>query len=401
MYLLNNRILFLSVICLLSFTGCEKHSSNDSITCINTSILNEKDSLSSILKNFEIIRLETVDESLIGGRINKIRKKHHQYFISCDNKALVQFDEQGGFLRRIQKIGPGPGEYTSLVDFDVLPNGNIIIQDIRKLVLYSSEGEFIKAIPLSITCFNFKIVDDDHFLICASGEEYSIYLINGNGDILSKQIERNNLPVLGKMVAFFASGNTHILYQQDISNDFLSFNTKTKKFTPIHLLCSNDNSLNIQTANKYKKQEPGNNLYRFLEDDSSVKAVRGFSSYTDYLFFAYGSENSGYKCYFMNTENNTIDYVLTENTVNDISFTDIFSLIGTTTLSDSEDCFISYVYPYQIMEGLNENAKLNKHPNYQHLHSLFKNIQSIENENPVLIELRISNGYTTQKALRE
>jgi hypothetical protein len=363
--------------------------------------LNEKDSLSSILRNFEIIRLETVNEFLIGRRINKIRKKHHQYFISCDNKALVQFDERGRFLRKIQKIGPGPGEYTSLMDFDVLSNGDIIIQDVRKLVFYSGAGEFIKAIPLSFACFNFKIINDEHFLICASGEEYSIYLINGNGDILSKQIERNNLPVLGKMVAFFVSGSTHILYQQDISNDFLSFNTKTGEFSPIHLLCNKDNCLSIQTANKYKKQEPGNNLYRFLEDDSSIKAVRGFSSYTDYLFFAYGSENSGYKCYFMNTANNTIDYVLTENTVNDISFTDIFSLIGKTTLSDCEDCFISYVYPYQIMDGLNENAKLNKHPNYQRLHSLFKNVQDIENENPVLIELRFSNSYAAKKALGE
>jgi hypothetical protein len=386
---MKNCVLLLFLICITSFIGCKKHGSNNSITCINGVNINEKDSLSSIFKDSEIIRLETVDESLIGQRINKIRKNDHKYFISYDNKALVIFDRQGVFLRKIQKIGGGPGEYMSLVDFDVLSNGNIIIQDIRKLLFYSSTGEFIKAIPLAISCFNFKIIDDDNFLICASGEEYCIYLINGNGDILSKQIKTNNMSVLGKSVAFFTFGYDHILYQQDISNDFLSFNTKTSEFIDLNLLCNKDYNLSIQTVNKHKKKDPQFISWDYLDNNPNVKTISGFSSYVDYLFFAYGNQNFGFKCYFMNTINNTIDYVLTENTVNDISFTDIFSLIGKTSISDSKDCFISYVYPYQIIDGLKENTRLNERPSYQRLHSLFKDIQDIENENPVLIELKI------------
>jgi hypothetical protein len=301
---------------------------------------------------------------------------------------LVIFDRQGAFLRKIQKIGSGPGEYISLVDFDVLPNGNIIIQDIRRLLFFSSAGEFIKAIPLTVTCFNFKIIDDDRFLICASGEEYSIYLVNGNGDILSKQIKTDNIPVLGRSVAFFTFGNDRMLYQQDVSNDFLSFNTKTEEFININLLCNKDSNLSIQAVHAQEKRGAGNNR-SYLDSNPGVKTIDSFSSYVDYLFFAYGNQNSGFKCYFMNTVNNTIDYVLTENTVNDISFTDIFSLIGTISISDSEDCFISYVYPYQIIDGLNGNPKLSEHPNYRQLRSLFKNVQDIENENPVLIELSI------------
>jgi len=386
---MNNRILFLSVICIISFIGCKKQGSNDSITCIQGVNINETKYLSSIFKNPEIIRLETVDESLIGRSINKIKKLNNKYYISYNNAALVVFDRQGVFLRRIEKIGGGPGEYISLVDFDVLPNGNIVIQDIRKLLFYSSTGEFIKAIPLTITCFNLKVIDDDNFLICASGEKYSIYLINGNGDILAKQIETNNMPVLGRSVTFFALGNDHILYQQDISNDFLSFDTKKREFINTNLLCNEDNSLSIKNINKQKKREEKFNSLDYLDSNTGVKAIRGLSSYADYLFFAYGNQNSGFKCYLMNTSNNMIDCVLTENTVDDISFTDTFSLLGKTSVSDSEDCFISYLYPYQIIDGLNDNKKLSELPNYQQLYSLFKGIQNIENENPVLIELRI------------
>jgi hypothetical protein len=225
----------------------------------------------------------------------------------------------------------------------------------------------------------------NHFLICASGEEYSIYLINGKGDILSKQIETNNKPVLGRDVAFFTLGDNQFLYQQDFSNNFLSYNTKNKKFTNINLLCNKDDILSIEEVKKHQKKF---NKSKYLENNPSVKVIGGFSSSADHLLFVVGNQSIGFKCYFMNTSNNTIDYRLMENTVDDISFTHTFSLLNNISKSDSEGTFITYLYPYQIIDGLKENIKLNKHPNYQRLQSLFSNIQDFNNENPVLIELK-------------
>jgi hypothetical protein len=45
---MKNRILLLSVICIISLIGCKKQGSNNSITCINEVNINETDSLSSI-----------------------------------------------------------------------------------------------------------------------------------------------------------------------------------------------------------------------------------------------------------------------------------------------------------------------------------------------------------------
>lgn len=242
--------------------------------------------------------------------------------------------------------------------------------------MYSSTGEFIKAIPLDIIGYNLKAIDEDHFLICASGEKNIVYLINGKGEAISKQLDRNNIPVWGVSVVFFTLGNDHILYQQDCSNDFISFNTKTKEFTDINLLSNGEeyNILSIETVHQHRKEYKDFNSLDYVDNNPGLKIIRGFSSYTDYLFFALGSPDSGFKCYLMNTANITIDYLLTENTVNDVSFTNTFSLLGYTALSDSEDCFTTDLYPYQIMDGLNENAKLSEHPNYQHLYSLFKDI---------------------------
>jgi len=377
---MKRHTLFILPICVI-LIGCKGDGSNDSIACISSISIKEERYISSVFSNSELIQLETTDESLIGQRINKIKKYGDNYFISYDNTALVTFDRQGKFIRKIGETGRGPSEYTRLYDFDLLPDGNIIISDGKKLLLYSYTGKFIKAIELDIVCFNIKVIDEDCFLICASAEEYSVYLINGNGDILSKQLERDNRMVLGRNVAFFALGKDHILYQQDNSNNFLSFNVKTREFANIDLLCREDNVLDIEEVNKYQ------NLLDHEKHNPDAKKIAGIASYINYLFFVI-QDQSKFKCYLLNTSGNTIDCLFTEDTIDDISFTNIFSLLNYITLSDSEECFMALMWPHEIIEGLNSNIELSEHSNYQRLRSLFENIPNTEGANPVLIELR-------------
>lgn len=360
--------------------GCKKPS--NSITCLNRTSLKSEKYLSTVFKNFEIIPLETIDESLIGRRINKIRKTNDHYYISYDNKALITFDDHGKFVQRIQNIGGGPGEYSVLQDFDVLPSGNIIIQDVKKLLSYSATGEFLRTIPLTVSCFNLKVIDENYFLICASGEKHSIYLINGDGDIVSEQIKTNNKPVLGKQIAFHDLGNDNIWYQIDLSNDFLSYNIKTRDFSHVNLLCQEDRILSMGKVQKYQNRSD------YEKNNPNVKELSGIASFADNLFFVVGNINSGYKCYLLNIPNNTIDFLLTENTIDDISFTHTFSLLNNISKSDSEESLITYTYADQIIDGLKGNISLHEHPNYQRLQTLFKDLQNIEDANPVLIELK-------------
>lgn len=283
---------FILILISILLIGCKKQS--DSITCINQISLKEEKYLSTVFKNFEIIPLETIDKSLIGRRINKIRKTNNHYYISYDNQALVIFDDQGKFVQKIQNIGGGPGEYSVLQDFDVFSNGNVIIQDVQKLLIYSTTGEFLRAIPLTVSCFNLKAIDENNFLLCASGEEYSIYLINGDGEIVSKHIKTNNKPVLGKQIVFHDLGNDNILYQMDLSNDFLSYNTITRNFSHVNLLCNEDRILSIEKVQKYQSRSD------YEKKNPSVRELSGIASYADNLFFVVGNINSGYKCYLLN-----------------------------------------------------------------------------------------------------
>ena len=367
--------------------GCTEHGSDNSITCVSSTNVKEEKNLSSVFSNFNIVRLETLGESFIGQEIDKIRKRDNRYFISYNKEVVVVFDNQGKFLFHIKNKGGGPEEYVSIQDFDVLPDGNIIVLDLKKMLVYSDTGKFVKAIPLDINCWNIKVIDENNYLICAGREEYCIYLIDGKGSILSKQLKKNNFPFLRKSVPFRSLGD-NIIYQQDLSNDFLSFNTKTKEIVDVNLLCKEDHILGIRTVREQQESNPTFLSIDYVEQ-SNEKIIMGTSSYTDYFLFSVGKQLSGYKYFLMNTTNNIIEYLLTENTVDDISFTGINLLLNRSMLvSDADDCFIAYLWPYQIIDGLKKNIEINDHPNYQRLHSWIENTENIEEENPYLIELR-------------
>ena len=375
-----------ATIILTSFIGCEKRDFGTSITCIKETNIIEDEFLSSVFSEYKIVGLETIDESMIGQEIEKIKKKDGLYFISCDRESLFVFNEQGEFLFRIKEKGAGPNEYISLQDFDVLPNGEILVLDMQKLIHYSATGEFLKTIPLDINCWNIKIIDEHHFLICASRAEYCLYLVDGEGCVLSEQLPKNNLSFLRRSLTFFPLGD-NILYQQDSSNDFVAFNPKTKNFENVNLLCEDDHILDIQTVRQHQKTNPTFMSADYIEK-TNLKVIMGISAYADFLFFYVGKQSTGYKYYLMNTKNNEITNTLSENAKDDIAFTSTVFLLNRSIFSESEDCLLTYLWPYQIIEGLEKNAHLKEHPNYKRLQTLIESIDDIEEKNPFLIELK-------------
>lgn len=382
---MKKKILLFSVYSLL-LIGCKEQSSNNSITCISSLNLNEARSLSSVFPNSRIIQLETTDESLIGQDIHKIRKRNNKFHISFDRRAISIFDEQGKFINRIERRGGGPGEYIELRDFDVLSCGSIVVLDVRKLIFYSSTGEFIREIPLEIAGLNLRAVDDNHFLIRATNRDYCIYLINCSGEILLKQLERRNRRIVGRPLVFYILGYDQIIFQQYFSNNFLSFNVTTKEFTHINLLCDEDRILNIERVHRHQRRHNNNN---FVDNNPNARIISNIASYSDYLLFFAGSQNTEFRGYLMNTANNSVTYIITQNTVDDIGFTQLL-LLNSIGISDFKESFVTFLHPFEIAEGLNNNnnAHLRDHPNYQRLRTLLAGIDNIYDENPVLVILR-------------
>ncbi len=130
--------------------------------------------LNQLFSKFDFISLETTDKALIGN-ISKLIVNGDNIFI-LDNsqaKTIFIFNTSGKFIRNIGKIGKGPGEYTNIEDFTIdKGTGNIAILAYPSMVLiYNTEGDFIKQKKLSEEALLWNIVSDKNGYICSSNHQ--------------------------------------------------------------------------------------------------------------------------------------------------------------------------------------------------------------------------------------
>ncbi|MCD6332672.1 MAG: 6-bladed beta-propeller, partial [Bacteroidales bacterium] len=93
----------------------------------------------------EIVPLEEKEESLLA-RVNKLLV-YNGCFIIIDkvlSKAIYIFNRDGHYLTKINCLGKGPGEYTSIADV-AIHKGMILLYDgsMRRLLRFSLSGNFI------------------------------------------------------------------------------------------------------------------------------------------------------------------------------------------------------------------------------------------------------------------
>ena len=76
--------------------------------------------LSDIFSKVSEICLETGDSCLIGDYNSKFVKRNGVIYVKSLNEIFL-FDDKGKFLRKVSKVGNGPGEYDGIRDFDIVP----------------------------------------------------------------------------------------------------------------------------------------------------------------------------------------------------------------------------------------------------------------------------------------
>jgi hypothetical protein len=332
----------------------------------------------------------------VGGFIGKIKKTQDAYYLACDFRYLLKFDLTGKFLQRIERMGSGPGEYTALRAYDILPNGDFIIFDIQSVHVYDSGWNHKKTIPLDMSSFNIRAIDDGKFIVDASnGAEYWLYLFDFDGNVLSKQLKiEERLPSVTPLVSLLSFGEDHIIYQVEHSNSFICYDINANTFSDITLLCDGDFITNEEETalKKPHKQElgaPGDKDIAFMNWYPNTNIIERMSSCGSYLVFRAGNKSNGLKYYIMNSDNRKIEHVFTNKTINDIYFTPTNTFRNRLSHSEARDCFVMYAGVDEILEGLDKNSALQENKQYQKLKQELAEISDPESENPVLIELYV------------
>ena len=125
------------------------------------------------------ITLETTKESYIQ-HINQLWMDESVILISSFNSGLIMFGQNGNFIRQIGKNGRGPGEYLSILHFDVIKD-TIYISSTGKrgFLRYTFDGTFCDEINLNYQPAYFSSTIDQK-LACYEHAEGKVYVYNKN-----------------------------------------------------------------------------------------------------------------------------------------------------------------------------------------------------------------------------
>jgi hypothetical protein len=214
----------------------------------------EMTNISDIALDIKYIPLETPEDVLIGV-VRKVVTTKNCIYISTVDKVFC-FDKMGKYLRRLERLGRGPEEYSYLFDYDVSQNDNILaVISLKCLMLYKKEGSeysFLKKMNYYPSRIDF-IPDQDNILLTygtsIGTEPFRHLIVNLEGDTLNARPNPNRVTnsglTLGLLFENVSFKFDNVLHFKELLNDtvysvdpvsrikpYLVFDSKGKKPTP-------------------------------------------------------------------------------------------------------------------------------------------------------------------------
>ena len=363
------------ILMLLCFYSCREETTTEVLVSSKTPVATEGSSLSSILSVKRVISLETNDSSLIGGNLNKILKHKEFIYVSFNRTTLLQFDERGKFIRQIGRIGGGPGEFVMLKDFDVTDD-HVYISDVNKLLQYTSDGKFIRSIPVDINLFGLEVTENNKILGFVTRKENIFYVFDMDGkhldDFLPDSWGASMLTSFyywpykdGKYIDIFYS-----------ANDILVYDTQKEEHYYMRMTDLPDMAT-LDRVNTLREEE-GKNV------DISERAT-----------YVWPFNSNGIQLYFITHENTKDDGILwgkhitkeqnfaydCNRIANDITFVPISHFF--THITRSDDTFLSFISPGDLKEAIAETEDTTS-PYYAQMKALADSLT--EEDNYILVE---------------
>ena len=147
--------------------------------------------LSELLDDIRIVKLETGNEILLGQYTNYLVGE--KYIITIDNDKILQFSDDGGFLRMLAKAGNGPEEFLRAEAFVLDDKKDILYLnhrgDSRNISVYDlKSGERIKRIPTGVDNLITQIIvsgDSVLTVVPRMNSQYNLYSLTTSGKFVS------------------------------------------------------------------------------------------------------------------------------------------------------------------------------------------------------------------------
>lgn len=177
--------LFLGILFVLGLSACYTSNSKSLPTIrISKDALISAKSFQNFLQYPKYLPLETVDSSVISGKVSFLVVSDYVYVMDKITQKVLAFDrQQGKYLRQIGCRGRGPEEYNSAVDaFYDLPDRKVYcIDENGQLMQYDVSGFLDKKIPVPLYNSSFEVPSFPTAYTCLDDSTYCAFYSNVNG----------------------------------------------------------------------------------------------------------------------------------------------------------------------------------------------------------------------------
>jgi len=187
----------------------------------------------SMIDWFEIVRLETKDNNIIGN-VSKLFVLDSVLIVVDQYQAnnIYVFNRDGNYLNKISGVGNGPHEYLVLTDVAVYDN-NVYIKDNmkRRIMVFDVDGTFIETKKLNFQSEDMACFDEGMFSFSVNYKYYNERETFGGASLLVTDKKLKPIYHFGEASrddefsysptnTFFKSGEGELLYYQ-LCNPFI------------------------------------------------------------------------------------------------------------------------------------------------------------------------------------
>jgi len=240
-----------------------------------------------IFKRIELIPLETSNESLINS-IDKILRFNGKFYI-LDKKQhqVLIFNQNGGFEKKINKLGRGPGEYQNIQDIEInrFTNNIEVMEPWGVISVFDTLGNFVEKyrLPPSVRAVHYFIhINKDTIVFYTNSEKNRLtFFSKTQNRLITKYHEipewiSRNTPLNPSRSPFFLYKDTINFYEVFANNVFYIKGCDLKL--------------------KYSWDFGKHNFsYKDLPEGKSVQFYKDFLINSEYAFnFFYNIENEKY-----------------------------------------------------------------------------------------------------------
>lgn len=359
---------FVFLICFIFLSSCKKSESHvwdekgELWNC--TEFSDDSLVLSTLVKSYRLLPLETNDTSLLGG-INKIVYQDSLVYLldkRFTSKVFAFSANEGKFVRKFGEIGNGPGEYSNIDDFSIDEKKRKIymLADRNRLITYTLDGDYVMEKQLPFMATHFEYMMNRFFFICDLSDEDNLLITDINLNLLSSHfpndVYKSNYRIL---IHPLQKKENELLFHRFLDNRIYRINHDGELSIAYHIEFG---------ANSMCHEDIGNLTEKELKDMMKTKVgnVKYFTETDKYAFILFFDRNLPCVSIFDRESNEARSY--TYQALKDDFIKKDFPILEYTLPNGS----FTSVIPFNLIEHLLEN-KLLQHVN--------------EDSNPVLYQL--------------